>query len=67
MEDLQEVVTKLRSELEAGAGRSGKMSNCRVEWIGREAIVAAPWRQLCNSLLHNWDLNTHSSHKHIGI
>ena len=31
---------------------------------GREAIVAAPWRQLCNSLLHNWDLNTHSSHNH---
>ena len=34
---------------------------------GREAIVAAPWRQLCNSLLHNWDLNTHSSHKPFGI
>jgi hypothetical protein len=26
---------------------------------GREPIVAAPWRQLCSSLLHNWDLNTH--------
>ena len=37
------------------------MSNV-VSVDGKEAIVATPWRQSCSSLLHNWHLNTHSSH-----
>jgi hypothetical protein len=37
------------------------MRNRALRTAARHGFI--PSRQLCNSLLHNWFLNTHSSHK----
>jgi hypothetical protein len=64
VEDLQEVVTKLRDEVET-LQQGPKMRNRRSLSFGK-GIVATVSRQLC-SLLHNWDLNTHRPCKSLHI